>query len=209
MGKNGNGKMKVTRLDRAIGYLSPQMLVNRLKAREFSYRFYEGTFPSRARSFIPIRGVDAKDTATSWDRTVLLSHARYLEANLGVVRGVVGDMMRYTCPLRPQCLSEDRAWADAAEDYFDNWSKIADATNRFTFWDLQKLAVRCLIVDGDCGFVMTTTSEDYPRLQLVESHQFGGHDVARNLVDGVFLDGFGNPVSYRLVKREKDRKSVV
>lgn len=190
-----------------------------LSPKAWNY-FYEGANISRNRSYQPIRAQDAKDTDIPWIRTVLLSHARRLYANVGFVRGVVRDLEMFaTGPngLTPKSRSVDHEWNDAADAWFLEWAKICDVSGRFTFRDLQKMALMLTVVDGDCGLILTETPNGYPKLQFIEAHQIGNSSTSvqaypeqadsNNLQDGIWVDRkTGRPYRYRIISGEDSQE---
>ena len=190
-------------LDKAIGYVSPAAAIKRAAQRKAFSMLYEGGRQSQNRVHIYYTAGDAKQDNDPYTRHRQLELARYICANLGSVRASVDDLVRYSLGpkgLCPQSLSKNEAWGNEAEEYFEQWSKIADAGGRFTFGDLQRIGLRSAIRDGDCGFILTKTPNGFAKLQAVEAHQFGGSK------DGKFEDGvklsFGVPVAYLVGKGE-------
>lgn len=181
--------------------------------------FREGATISRNRSWQPIRAQDATKTDLPYIRTSMLSHARRLRANVGFVSGIVRDLQLYTLGsvgLTPKSTSINNQWAAQADDYFEQWSNICDVTGRFNFRQIQRLSVALLVVDGDCGVVLTETAKGFPRIQLIE-----GHNIASNpglntssgfieqdqgeWVDGVRINALGQPIQYRVISGDTFR----
>lgn len=189
-------------LDKFIGYFAPGAMVRRVAARQFYSNYYEGAGAGQSRRYLPVRAQDMKVTASSGTRTDLLSHARYLTANLGIVRSAVGDFVRYSVGphgLRPQAQSANGDWASEAEAYFAQWSKIADVSGRFTFGELQRMLVWCMVVDGDAALILSETDSGYPKVQMVEGHQIGNGPQDEGWYDGVRLSPLGSPSAYRII----------
>lgn len=173
---------------------------------------------SRNRSWQPIRAQDATKTDLPYIRTVMLSHARRLRANVGFVAGVVRDLQLYTLGsvgLTPKSTSLNNAWAKEADDYFEQWSNICDVTNRFNFRQMQRLSLALLVVDGDFGIVLTETAKGFPRIQLIEGHNIGSYPSSNNAgftehdqnewVDGVRCNSLGQPIQYRVLSGDTYR----
>ena len=205
------GSIKPSLLDRAIAYINPAAGMKRMQIKNFAGQLYEAANYSPNRSWIPIQPFDAKRTATSYTRLTMLSYARYLYANLGWPRGAINDLRRYSVGPRglvPQSNSADKDWGKKAEDYFNEWCKIADDTGRFTFGDLQRMAVLCCAVDGDCGLVLTKTSSGFPKLRFIEGHQIKDDGTMINSVDGVIVDDYNAPNGYRILIPQQDGRLV-
>lgn len=173
-----------------------------LTPRAYGY-FYEGANITRNRSYQMVRAQDADKTAVPFVRTSLLSHARRIVANVGFAKGLVRDCQMFSLGatgLTCKSLSADNAWAKQADDYFAQWCKVCDVSNRFTFRDLQYLSLAAVLVDGDHGVILTETAKGFPKIQFIEGHQFGndGADTDDRLVDGVRINENGAPLAYRL-----------
>ena len=168
------------------------------KPLAFSGGYYQ-TGQSRERRFVPAVAADSKKTLTASARRQVLALARYLHANNGVVRGAVDDLTRYSIGsgLTPQ--SQAGAQSDAFETYFREWCKIADATGRRSFSQMQQLASRRMDVDGDIGIILRTTPTGFPQLQLVEGHSIGSDSEDKGWQDGVKVSAAGRPVAYRVL----------
>lgn len=181
-------------------------------------QFREAAIHSRNRSYYSVAAQDAYMTDTAWTRISMLSHARRLRANVGFVAGIVRDLQLYTLGpngLCPKSLSTNETWADAADDYFEQWSNICDVTQRFNFRQIQRLSVALLVVDGDFGLILTETKTGFPRIQLIEAHQIASSSAGMNgssVVDDTWIDGvqvnpLGQPLRYRVVTKD-DYKDV-
>ncbi|MGH6628726.1 MAG: phage portal protein, partial [Burkholderiales bacterium] len=192
-------------LDRLIGYFSPAAGARRAQYRNFIGRMYEGANISVARQLRWGSPQDAGKELPQHDRITMVDRARYVTVNLGVARGALHDLRRYSLGpqgLVPESKSADEAWAKQAEDYFREWCKIADATGRFTFGELQRMAVYLAAVDGDCGFILTRTDSGFPKLQLIEGHRIADDGKRKDAVDGVLFDADGNaPIGYRVMTK--------
>lgn len=174
--------------------------------------FWEGANQSRNRSYQSVQAVDADATNVAWVRTSLLSHARRLDVNVGFVRGVKRDLQMFSLGaggLTPKSLSKDNAWAAAADAYFEQWSKVCDVTNRFTFRDVQYLSLGSVVVDGDHGVALTETKTGFPKIQFIEGHQIGNEGATSDplLIDGVRVDDFGTPQKYRVFSKDDPTKA--
>lgn len=116
-------------------------------------RFLSGIFYSIGDAFdsakvSPRRGTppgayptDAKNELPSYTRNELVRRARYLEKNSGHIRGTLRDMKVYGIGdgIRPNAKSPNSDWNRKAEEYFRNWSRRCDITNRFSFREVQGL----------------------------------------------------------------------
>lgn len=198
-----------TLLDRAIGYVSPAAGARRARYRNFIYQLYEAANFSTTRSYLPVMPNDAKFAAPAYSRLTMLSHARYLYANLGWARGLINDLRRYSVGpkgLIPQSDSENDAWGDEAVDCFTDWCKMADASGRFSFGDLQRMAVSIGGVDGDCALIPIAPENPkaLPQVHFVEGHQIADDGSAKGCYDGVLVDAYDRVLGYRVLVNQAD-----
>lgn len=174
--------------------------VKRGKVSAFSagYRHYEGTERySRQRGHIWQNAQDADKDLTPTERRDGMAISRILAANSGLYRGACQLLGRYAVVGMPQSQSQDREWAQAAEDAFAEWAKNPEVTGRLTWPDVQRLWNTACDRDGDIGNILT--SEDFPQLQLVEAHRIGSEYGDENFVDGVRVNKVGRPVAFRVI----------
>jgi len=145
---------------------------------------------------------DARKDLTPATRRELVRRSRYLYKNSGFVRELVSSMAIYSTGdgIRPQAQSSDPAWNQQAEDYFKRWGASCEVTGRFSFEECQGLVCRGLDIDGEFFVIKTRNRLGLPSLQLIETHRIGDDEYAPTSVDGVTLDAWGAPQSYRLLE---------
>lgn len=167
-----------------------------------SSSLYDGANGSRNQTTIPYYPGDTKRELTRFTRRELLRKARYFYANDGFSRGAIRDMARYSIGhgLTPQAQTENKEWNQAAEDFWEQWCKIADVAGRNHFNRLQRIISIAIDRDGDIGVLLTKTPTGFPQIQLIESHRFGsvGEDGSE-WVDGVKTDEVNRALAYRVV----------
>lgn len=162
---------------------------------------FESANPSPRRGRVPGAAPrDAKADLTSSVRTELVRRSRYLQKNSGFVREMVANLAIYSTGdgIRPQAQSADSEWNREAEDYFRRWSARCEITRRFSFEECQALICRGMDVDGEYFIHKTRDGSGRAVLQLLETHRIGDPDG--QLVDGITLDKYGAPVSYRAIE---------
>jgi capsid protein len=162
---------------------------------------FESANPSPRRGRVPGAAPrDAKADLTSSVRTELVRRSRYLQKNSGFVREMVANLAIYSTGdgIRPQAQSADSEWNREAEDYFRRWSARCEITRRFSFEECQALICRGMDVDGEYFIHKTRDGSGRAVLQLLETHRIG--DPEGQLVDGILLDKYGAPVSYRAIE---------
>jgi lambda family phage portal protein len=147
---------------------------------------------------------DARRDLSPATRRELVRRSRYLYRNSGFVREMVSSMAIYSTGdgIRPQAQSPDPEWNRRAEDYFKSWSARCEVTGRFSFEECQGLVCRGLDIDGEYFVLKTRNRLGMPSLQLIETHRVGGEDHSLGTIDGVSLDAWGAPLSYRLLEDE-------
>ena len=145
---------------------------------------------------------DARKDLTPATRRELVRRSRYLYKNSGFVREMVSSMAIYSTGdgIRPQAQSPDPDWNQRAEDYFKRWGSGCEVTGRFSFEECQGLVCRGLDIDGEYFVMKTRNRLGLPSLQLIETHRIGDDEYAPTSVDGVSLDDWGAPQSYRLIE---------
>jgi capsid protein len=145
---------------------------------------------------------DARKDLTPAARRELVRRSRYLYKNSGFVREMVSSMAIYSTGdgIRPQAQSPDPDWNQRAEDYFKRWGAGCEVTGRFSFEECQGLVCRGLDIDGEYFVMKTRNRLGLPSLQLIETHRIGDDEYAPTSVDGVTLDDWGAPQSYRLIE---------
>jgi lambda family phage portal protein len=160
---------------------------------------YYQTGQGRERRYVPAVAADSRATLTAATRRTILGLARYLHANSGAVRGAVADLTRYSVGVGiiPQSQAKPEI-AEAYENFWREWSKIADATGRRTFEQIQQLASLRMDVDGDVGLVLRQTESGYPQVQLVEGHAIGSDVDEKGWQDGVKVSPDGRPLAFRV-----------
>lgn len=131
-----------------------------------------------------------------------------------LVLNALGGGLRLNVRVDPEMLGmteeESRKWAGKVESEFDYWasSKSADMRGMMSFYEMQALAFRSVLLDGDCLVFLA----DRPRhgriyslsLQLVEAERLSNPLVrpADTLMDGgVEVDGQGVPIAYWVATR--------
>ncbi|MGD0650924.1 MAG: phage portal protein [Verrucomicrobiia bacterium] len=211
--------VKMNWLDKFILNISPERAAKRFQFRNLIMRMYEGANTSEARQWRWGMPLDADRELPQYDRLTMVDRGRYERANLGFLQGAIDDLVRYSLGPRglfPESQSEDDAWKKEIDDLFPLWSRMADATGRFTFGELQRLAVQMTVHDGDCGLIYVKDENRLPKLQFIEGHlinddgTMNNGTVDRPVVEGVITDGANTPLGYRiLVKKENGQRRAI
>lgn len=178
------------------------------KSRAYVGGMYPAVWTNGKRQIIPNLAVDYRKTVDQYSRTQLMTLARWLTANFGAVRGMILDKSRYAigAGFIAQSQADDGDIRKEYEEYFREWSKIADYYGRFTLGQLARLASIAIDQDGDQGFNMTATPTGWPTLQPIPGHSIGGSDD--RCYDGIVVDGYGRPIKYRVKLNDDETKDV-
>lgn len=178
--------------------------VDRIAARFGFSRMIEAVnHRSEERGWVYAQAQDSKVDLSSYDRTRLMALSRKCFYNNAIVRGAVRDKALYSVGsgigIRPQAMTGDQAWDDAAEAWWENWSRSPEISGRHDMRGLQMLVSEAIDRDGEIFAILTARQDGVPSVQIVEAHRVESPDTAANnggVVDGVKLDKFQRPLSY-------------
>jgi lambda family phage portal protein len=182
----------------------PTRFVDRVAAAFGFSRMIEAVnHRSEERGWVYAQAQDSKVDLSSYDRTRLMALSRKCFYNNAIVRGAVRDKAMYSVGsgigIRPQAMSGDQAWDDAAEAWWENWARSPEISGRHDMRSLQMLVSEAIDRDGEIFAVLTAKSDGAPAVQIVESHRIESPDTAAGnagVVDGVKLDKFQRPLGY-------------
>lgn len=182
----------------------PTKFVDRLAARFGFSRMIEAVnHRSEERGWVYAQAQDSKVDLSSYDRTRLMALSRKCFYNNAIVRGAVRDKALYSVGsgigIRPQAMTGDQDWDDAAEAWWENWSRQPEISGRHDMRGLQMLVSEAIDRDGEIFAILTARQDGAPAVQIVEAHRIESPDTATNnggVVDGVKLDKFQRPLSY-------------
>lgn len=199
------GKTISERFDDLIGFFSPARAARRKYWRSFS-QSYRAASHSRIGRAKPVNASADYHLEREWDRIEMVDRARAVERDNPIAAGLLSRAVENVvgCGIRPQARTEDEEWNNRAEELFEEWSHRADVRGLDSFYELQQLAVRSYLRDGDFGAVLL----DSGQLQMVESDQLAAPTDKRftpNHVDGIDLDDRGKPIAYHIVKGRGDQ----
>ena len=128
-----------------------------------------------------------------------------------LVLNAIGNGLKLNVRIDPEILgmsdSESREWALTVENEFDCWSssKDCDITRMLSFGELQSLAMKSVLLDGECLVLLPVTSEGL-RIQLIESDRLNTpmNATGRMIDEGVELDEYGSPIAYWITNRNPE-----
>ena len=134
-----------------------------------------------------------------------------------IVLNALGSGLKLNVRIDPHLLnmSEQQAidWAAKTEAEFDYWasSKLADNGGELTFYELQQLALKSILIDGECLAIINKSTDrcvqgNFPyctKIHLIESERIQTPSNRGNLIwdEGVALDVRGDVTGYNIKNR--------
>jgi lambda family phage portal protein len=167
---------------------------------------YEAAEFSRNRGLIVLNTVDPKREAPPQTRIDLLKKSRWLYNNVGIAAYIIEHLAQRAVGtgIVPQARTADAAWNRRAERHFEDracaeaWA--FDAAAQVNFYGAQSLILRQVAVDGDFFGQFLQTQGGGTRVRFIGGEAVGSTaDSSDRAFDGVLLDRFGAPVSYRVI----------
>ena len=120
---------------------------------------------------------------------------------------VIGKGIKLQSKVKLKNGNLDKKANDLIENNFKEWGKrgICDVTGKYSFLDIQKLAISQMALDGE---VIIRMVKGFPNkfgfaLQLIEADHLdvNYYDTSRNIVMGIEFDDWGKPIAYHLYKK--------
>ena len=142
---------------------------------------YAGAKRNRLKSGPAPLLMSADANLDGWTLDRLRSESQRLMRNSPIARAMVKRLVDRTVGsgMTLQCTTTSRDWNEKAEAMFACWaSDYCDRRGLMSHGQLQRLAIRSMIVDGDLGFIETKGlgegEQDVLRLQAIEAQRIGG-----------------------------------
>lgn len=200
-------------LDRAIGFVSPRQGAKRLVARMGMQMAmaYKGAESGRFRN----NWVTGDDSATpdGWELETLRNRTRDLNRNDAVSSGatdtmginIIGRGLRPQARIRHEFvgISEEKAkeLSRQAEMIWNGWTPRADSGNRLTFDEIQFVAMRKIIEDGEIVALPVMLPEEWREIkrgiELIEADRLQGEDG-----EAIITGSRGQPKTYNIRSRD-------
>lgn len=204
-------------IDRAIGYLSPRKGLARLEARqriEFAAQSqYRGAESGRLRADWSL-GLGST-TPDSWTLQTLRDRSRDLNRNDPIASGatdtmginIVGRGLQPQSRLRAEYLGipeeKARELQKQAELLWEAWTPQADSGNRLSFDEIQFVALRKIVEDGEVLALPVMANDPWRQgikrtIELIEADRlssWGNGTVTGNLT-GIDVGSRGEPTAY-------------
>lgn len=189
--------------ERALETVAPGYALKRLEAR-VKRELFAYNAAMAGRTYAPhTYGQPSESTQTARSRVVMMWEARDLVENMPEAREVSRKFGQYLTPTEFSPTTGNRTYNGLVAEYFHDWCKRADVSGRHSFRKLVQLAAEERPVDGDCGFALRRIDGEL-RIQLVPATRIGNPNAlgaeADNYFQGVTVNEYGAPVSYRLFR---------
>jgi capsid protein len=166
---------------------------------------------TRAQLYAPVAQDQRRDLSPR-DRVEMMRRTRWGDRNSGMVRQILGDLTQYTIGdgIRPQSHCKN---AKVYEQYFHDWSRKCDITNRFSFAQAQSILLRSAARDGDSFAIKVRNASGDPKLQLVEAHRVGNPLPPEKEVsgshDGMIFGPYGELTGFYVYRSDGTSRQVL
>ena len=196
--------MAVNLLDRLIGIVAPDTGLRRLRSRALLERAYEGASPRDG--WKPRRPGASANTDHRADAATLRIRARALVQNSpyisrgleSLVSNIIGT------GISPRSLAAN---AEAVDQLWEDWCRVADSDGRFNLYGLQAAAYRAMEQDGEVLIRLRNrrVEDGLPvplQLQLLEidwlDSSKNGTSGPNHITNGIEYDPLGRVAAYWL-----------
>ncbi|MCF0157907.1 MAG: phage portal protein [Veillonella sp.] len=197
-----------------MSVFDPQRAIDRVLARE-ALRQYDAASTDRLNSdWRPAYGT-AEQLATG-QRDIIRGRARSAEMNsdlaesavIAVLRNVIGQGIKPQAKVRSGKgklngnlnAKIERAWAKWTE------AKNADVRGLSNFYELQEMALRRMLYDGEILINKTAQGDYLPlSIQLIEAENIGATGMQNgknNIINGVEVNEYGKPIAYHVYQSD-------
>lgn len=148
------------------------------------------------------------ETEISYARKEMLDMVRYLNKNTPLLEAIVSTMECYVAGvgISVNAASADDAYNTVATAAFERWAKspFASLAGDMSFYQMQKLVVRELVITGEAFVVMMKTDKNFPQLRIVKPEQIRGSGKADDKTkDGLYIDSLGRIYAYSVWFNDK------
>ena len=165
---------------------------------------YDAACDSPARSSVHFQ-LGARREITRYTRLEILKKVRALEANLGLIRRMKGQVAKYAVGrgIYPVPRTKSKEWNKKARRRFEFWANnrnVCDAAGRRTFWERQRYHAATVFSESESFDAMISSSfSGAPMLQMFDSSEIGSpyHVNLPGFVDGVKVNAANRPISYQ------------
>lgn len=193
--------------ERAINTVSPSYGLRRLEARLQRELFsYNASVSNRI--YAPkTYGLPSESSPTTRSRVVIMWEARDLVENVPQAREVSRKFGQFLTPHEYSPSTGDKDYNKLVSEFFHDWCKRCDVSNRHTFRKLIQLACEERPVDGDCGFAIRRLGDGL-KIQLIPATRIGNPNEigteSENYFQGIITDELMRPLAYRIFRVTRD-----
>lgn len=171
---------------------------------------YDAATQSGARSTLINFPLNARREVTPWVRRTVLGKLRDLEANLGIIQRMKGQVGKYSVGfgIFPVPQTSDTEWNELARSNFMDWANnpgVCDVAGAMTFWERQRYHAETFFAENESFDALVSSSfSGAPQLQLFDNSEIGGSIFGPvssdpNVIDGVRVNAQNRPISYLAV----------
>jgi lambda family phage portal protein len=167
---------------------------------------FEAAEHSINRGLVILNTVEPRRELPAQTRLELLKKARWLYNNVGVAAYLIEHLAQRAVGtgIVPKARTANAEWNRLAERAFEDracaeaWA--FDASSQVNFYGAQSLILRQVACDGDFFAQFLTTQTGGARVRFIGGEAVGSTaDSSDRSFDGVLLDQFGAPLSYRVI----------
>jgi capsid protein len=164
---------------------------------------YDAATDSPARSNVRFP-LGTRREITRYTRLALLKKKRAVEANLGLIPRMQGQVSKYAVGrgVFPQPQTKDSAWNEESAMKFDDWGNnraVCDAAGAMTYWERQRFHAETLFGENESFDAMISSSfAGAPMLQLFDNSEIGSPYFVSlpGYTDGVKTNAANRPLSF-------------
>lgn len=208
----------MNRLEQFISYISPRLAAERAayRAATRALTTYQGGVSTRldtTYSTTTYNMIGGSPTARA-ELKKMRDRARNLDNNNAIAAGILDrateNVIGTGIMIRPATDSPE--FNDEVAKAWKEWTRTCDARGMFSFEQLQAMAYRCHLRDGDSGVVLVSAGGD-SKLQVLEGDKVCTPSNATKykgstVIDGVTVNAIGRPQGYWLEVIAADSNST-
>lgn len=173
---------------------------------------YLGASWSTRRSILPGTISDAWSELSTYTRNELTRKARFLQKNVGLVRGVRKSLVDQAIGpgVYPLPATDNDTWNELAWAWMWETAKIGDVSGRMTLWEAQRMRTGHKFTDGELYTAHVRSANGWPQFQLIRSHNCGNFDLedTEDWIDGVQLDSVNRARAYHFRLKGDNYKTL-
>ena len=197
-------------IDKVIGWVSPRRAYERQSYRDALRQYDAASMDRLSSDWQPAYGT-AEQLATG-SRDIIRGRARAAEMNSDLAESAVIALLRNVigAGIVPQAKVRNRSGKlngelnKKIEKAWAKWSEPENADIRgiSSFYELQEMALRRMVYDGEILVNKTSQGEYIPlSIQLIEAENIGAVSITNgknNIINGVEVTEHGRPVAYHV-----------